>query len=113
MGSVFPFSLFFLIAFFLVIIISASLPSPLHFSQLALIGFSPADAPSDPEEGAKVLFLFGARQTALQPEGWGRLALLDWPTLCCSPSRPLVHLVSFAKLQDNFSAKGLGKITSS
>lgn len=111
MGSVFPFSLFFLIAFFLVIIISVSLPSPLRFSQLALIGFSPADAPSDPEEGAKVLFLFSARQTAL-PEGWGRLVLLDWPTLCCGPSWPLVHLVRFAKLQDNFSAKSLGRITS-
>lgn len=46
MGSVFPFSLFFLIAFFLVIIISVSLP-PLRFTQLALIGFSPADAPSN------------------------------------------------------------------
>lgn len=109
MGSVFPFSLFFLIEFFLVIIISVSLPSPLHFSQLALIGFSPADASSDPEEGAKVLF--SVRQTAL-PEGWGRLVLPDCPTLCCGPNRPLVHLVRFAKLQDNFSAKGLGKITS-
>lgn len=105
MGSVFPFSLFFLIAFFLVIIISVSLPSPLHFSQLALIGFSAADAPSDPEEGAKVLFLFIAR--GLGEAGAPRLA-----TLCCGPSRPLVHLVRFAKLQDNFSAKGLGKITS-
>jgi len=46
MGSVFLFSLFFLIVFFLVIIISVS-PPALHFTQLALIGFSPTDAPAD------------------------------------------------------------------
>lgn len=84
MGSVFPFSLFFFNSVF---------PShnnqrfpaflPLHFSQLALIGFSPADAPSDQGEGAKVPFLFSARQRTL-PEGWGRPA--------CSPTSRLFAL---------------------
>lgn len=89
MGSVFPFSLFFLIAFFLVIIISISLPSPLHFSQLALIGFSAADAPSDPEEGAKVLFLFIAGQPCQRAGGgWcsqtGYSLLWPQPASCAS-----------------------------
>lgn len=107
----FPFLYFFLIAFFLVIIISVSLPPP-SFYTAGFDWFQSCRCSFGLRRRGKGSLPFQREADGLAGGMGEAPMLLDRSALRCGPSRPLVHLVRFAKLRDNFSAEGLEKITS-
>lgn len=111
MGSVFPFSLFFFNSVF-PSHNNQRFPAPPSFYTAGFDWFQSCRCSFGLRRRGKGSLPFQREADGLAGGMGEAPMLLDRSALRCGPSRPLVHLVRFAKLRDNFSAEGLEKITS-